>query len=404
MPMTALWHRLNVAPQSADWQSALLVALVVFVPLRLFMSLFGAVVQVARYGLPPDGSVGGWLAWLLLLPWSQWDTTRYTGIAADGYALPDGRAAFHPLLPILIRVVSTVIGDNYLLSAIIVSNAACVVLLAVFFRVVALDHDTSLAFEATRWVLWNPLGFIFLLPYTESLVLALALLCFWAFRHEWWLQAGLWGLLATLTKQTAIALVVPMALWYLEAHWRHLLRWRTVYVACCIALVPLGYLGFALYRAVLLDELDTRNVFVLWHSIIVSEQLREQWGSRFGAPWEMLASIVQSVGLIEPRLYFIQGLPALVGLVLVLASLRHEKLCINGYSLVSMLLLSSIVQQPALALTSLPRRFLLIFPIFAQLARWTLPADLQRRWFYYLTSWVIMAGYIYMFTAKVVAP
>lgn len=391
--------------EQPTWREAFRLAFVVFLPVRVFVSLCGAGVQLGRWGTPEDTSIGGWLYWLLFQPWYQWDTYHYLDIARDGYGIADGRVVFHPLLPLLTNVVGQVLGGAYLPASLLVSNTACIVLLAALYKVVALDHGKELAGEATRWILYNPIGLVLLLPYTEPLVLAFILLSLWALRQNWWLQAGLWGCLATLTKQTAVALIIPMLWWFFAANWRNLLRPYTLYVFGSIALVPLGYLGYAFYRSMVFQEIVLTDPIAFVRSIIVSEQLTDRWGTRFGMPWEMLYNLVVGIAGINPSLYYhyyIYLLPTLVAIGLLIASLRHERAVTNSYSMIQLLLITMIVLDPRIVLISLPRRFLLIFPIFTQLARGTLKA--RWRTGYFLTSLILLGLQVVMFTGRIAPP
>ena len=287
---TATLDSALLAPTASidSWRSAFGRAWRIYLPVRLVLSLCGALTMLFTQGMPAERSLRAWLSWLLLEPWNRMDVPWYLKIADGGYAIADGRASFHPLLPLLTRLLGTLLGGNTLLAGLLVANLACLGFLAALFRYVALDHGELVAGEALRWALYLPVGFVLLIPYTEPLLLCFTLLALWAARHERWFAAGAWACLAALTKQPGAALVAPL-LWEAAARYRWgLLSWRGLRVVACLGLGPLGYLGFSFYRATMLGEVGGATVGELLRSLLISPQLSTGWGTRFGWPWEWL--------------------------------------------------------------------------------------------------------------------
>ncbi|MFQ6000467.1 MAG: hypothetical protein ACE5LG_02225, partial [Anaerolineae bacterium] len=88
--------------------------------------------------------IGGW-AELAFGVWQRFDTLWYLKIATHGYSPALGDIHFPPLYPVLIRAVGTFLLGNYLLAALLISNAAYFLGLLYFFRLVDQEFDTDTA-------------------------------------------------------------------------------------------------------------------------------------------------------------------------------------------------------------------------------------------------------------------
>jgi hypothetical protein len=374
-------------PATTGWREAFALAWRVFLPARLALSLVSAISMLATWGLPAERSLGAWLDWLLVQPSVAFDVDWYLIIAQEGYGVADGRAAFHPLLPLLMRVVGDLLGGQYALAGLLVANGFCLLFLAALYRYVALDHGTQLAGEGMRWALYLPVGFVLLIPYTEALLLAFSLLALWYARHDRWLAAGLCACLAALTKQPGAALALPLLWEYCSRHRGQLWRWRTLGALACMGLGPLGYLGFSAYRVLLLGELDTSSPITLLGSLLISRQLGDTWGTSFGMPWQWAAHVIAFIPQGDGYYWLHLGLVT-VGLIAAAAALRRERGAVVIYSLTQILLATTLIIVTDTPLLSMPRRLMLVFPISTQLARWGLRSPLRPAWL--LSSVVLM--------------
>jgi len=149
---------------------------------------------------PPSASLWTWLERVLLLPLLRYDVIWYIGIAQHGYGHRPGDTAFHPLYPLLTGLLGRMFGGEYLLAAWLIAQVCCVTMLALLYRLVALDDDEATAQRTTLFLIGSPLGFSFLLPYTESLLLLSIVAALYAARcGRWWL-AGAAGGAAALTS------------------------------------------------------------------------------------------------------------------------------------------------------------------------------------------------------------
>ncbi|MBK7894278.1 MAG: hypothetical protein IPJ90_05215 [Anaerolineaceae bacterium] len=252
-------------------QPAVRHALLIFVLLRLFLSGWALMAQLASpvpdvvdEGVRPylhqpilnDGAAG-----LLLGPWQRFDALHYTRIAADGYAHPED-SVFPPLYPWLMRALGGLFGGTHaahLAAGILISNAALLGLLILLHNV---GSDLLGAEHAARLLVYFalfPTAFFLFAPYTESLFLLLTLGSLWlAFRYDQFEWAGVLGLLAALTRLTGWVLVVPLAYHFWQRHlgqgkWKidpvGSWDWRLLRQAVALFLPGFGLALFLLYRA-----------------------------------------------------------------------------------------------------------------------------------------------------------
>ncbi|HET9908472.1 MAG TPA: hypothetical protein VFQ23_17615, partial [Anaerolineales bacterium] len=96
-----------------SWRDCFNVVWSLYLPIRLLLSLWIAILAAFGPFRTTAHDIGGWLWKLLLEPWYEWDVLRYVDIARDGYGINDGRAAYHPLLPFLMRGIGDILGGQY---------------------------------------------------------------------------------------------------------------------------------------------------------------------------------------------------------------------------------------------------------------------------------------------------
>ena len=315
----------------------------------------------------PAPRPGGWAT--AFTAWENADALQYLRIAEQGYRLDDGSGAFFPLYPLLIRVVGFLTGGHPLLGAYLVSNVALVVALVLLHRLTALELSESMARKAVLYLCVFPTGFFLFAPYSESLFLALALGTLYAARRSrWGIAAGL-GLLAALCRSPGALLALPLVVEaVLQA--RRLAgtqRWGVLASGAGAAVATgtglLLYLGYWQQRAG-----DWRHPIDLQ---------KTGWLKESAWPWETLwdgARIgLQGVG--HPgNGYFLADLlvVALVVAAGVWVALRTRPTYAVYYW--SALLLPLLLMWPVRPLLSLPRIYLVLFPVVWALAR------LAERW------------------------
>ncbi|GIM47422.1 hypothetical protein DNHGIG_29710 [Collibacillus ludicampi] len=198
----------------------------------------------------------------LISNFAKWDSVWYIGIAAHGYTKVS--AAFFPLYPLTIRVGSEWLGISYRSSGLLITNIS--LLLALFFlvRLIDLDYEEPVSWRAGLLLVLFPTGFYLSSVYTEAMFLMWTIGCMYYARMNQWWMAGLFGMFASLTRNTGILMLLPVAYEYMrQAGWK--LR-NIRFQACAMALIPLG---LGLYMLHLLKRLGDPLAFVhaqqYWH-------------------------------------------------------------------------------------------------------------------------------------------
>ena len=167
----------------------------------------------------------------------RWDTGWYLNIALEGYQWSpdiDGQQniAFFPGYPLLTRAVATLIGAQSIsrgrldrpprlaimrLQQRFIAAAMLVTIVGfawgmVFLYRLAREHLDPEAARATLLLLATyPFAVFFSAAYTESLMLLAVVAAFYHFRHEKWIAAAGWGLLAGVTRPNGFLLAGPLA-------------------------------------------------------------------------------------------------------------------------------------------------------------------------------------------------
>src|SRR5215813_1798439 len=202
------WLRTRVARQRA----ALVEAGSAFALSRLVLV---AVSFIATSRLPLHGATTPQRPQSWLLAWYHWDAVAYIRIAQHGYAAP-ATTAFFPLWSLLIRGLGRLFGGsleaNYL-AGLLLANACFFAALVLLYRLLATQIAPEVARVALICLAFHPYALFFFAGYTESLFLLLCVAIFLLLRRDelwaWWF-AGVCGFFAALTRQTALALAVPM--------------------------------------------------------------------------------------------------------------------------------------------------------------------------------------------------
>src|SRR5262249_31080871 len=152
--------------------------------------------------------------------------------------------AFFPLYPLVMRGLAHFIHHNYLVAGLFISNVALLVVSIVLYQLVLEDFGQERANCTVLYISVFPTAFFLASGYNESLFLCLALLCFYQIRHGRWWPAGIFGILASLTRSAGLLLIVPFCYEYLQLHQFRLRAIRLDVVS--IALIPAGIALFAL--------------------------------------------------------------------------------------------------------------------------------------------------------------
>ena len=315
-----------------------------------------------------------WLQQLFVLPWIHYDAWNYWRIAEHGYRVSEGTPAFHPFYPLMSSMLAFVLGGNTALALLVVSTLATIALCIVLAHYVDRFHGHFLAQRSCWMLLLCPIGFILLLPYSESVFMAFAVGSMWSMRNERWWVAGLLGGCAALTRQQGIVLLLPLAwgLWVAirghKAYWWHL---------GALLLIPCCYGAFILYRAVVLGDFivlshDSTLIGNLFRVLVSPSAERVAVGQRPAWPWEPLIDQLHRISVTSNNYYMV--IDMVLGWLMVLVvfvGLRgmhtQERLYCLGIVMLSICYYNGVL-EPYMAL---PRHMLLAFPMFITLARWT---------------------------------
>ncbi len=139
------------------------------------------------------------------------DAGWYQTIAAHGYgALPRSTTRFFPLLPLLDRGLHDITTMTVGIASLLVVNVAALLLgVGIYALVRAEFQDTLLARRAVWLIMLAPPAFVFVMGYSEALLVLLAVAFFAAIRRGNWWWAGLFGFLAGTARPIGCLLVLP---------------------------------------------------------------------------------------------------------------------------------------------------------------------------------------------------
>ena len=386
-----------------EWDAAFKHALLIVVVLRVSLSLIAAMAlfQFSMYdvtyyhGVQP---VSPGIANALLGVWQRGDTIGYTKIAMSGYVPGDGTTVFFPLYPFLMRLVGNLLFGNYLLGGIIVSNVAYFLALVYLYKLSQLEFDSQVATRTIVYLSVFPTAFFLLGAYTESPFLLFAVSAFYYARKGNWLAASIAGLLAALTKQLGLLLLLPLLYEYLDnvrsrakchceersdeaiscPQRRGLLRslrslamtnvtFRSIRLdVLFLFLIPVGTLAFLLFRH-----------FYIGEPFLV-ETYRVQWGVKASWPWNNVVDSFTALfdtGRFPPlnpedtllrRIFYNSFDLACVGLFLYLTVVCFRRLRLS-YGLYMASVLFVVLMQnfrPPYPIAAFPRYVLVLFPGF----------------------------------------
>jgi Gpi18-like mannosyltransferase len=295
---------------------------------------------------------------LLLAVWGRWDAVHYLNIATQGYQGID--MAFFPLYPFLLRIVGAFAG-NHLIAGLLISNAAFFFGLLFLYKLLEHEYERPVARRAIFYVSVFPTAVFFSAVYSESLFFMLTVAAFYYMRsHRWWL-AGAIGFFAALTRVEGILLTVPFAIEWFSQYGRQLTRGPQPARDALRRLLPgvLIPLGLAVYMAYL---------WVLRADPLYFSHVQVHWNRHFAMPW------VSVIGAFEKIAHGTGQTIANQSLELTFTFLMIGVL-IGGWhrlrpSYIAYMALSILVPMSTSSLMSMPRFALVLFPMFAILARW----------------------------------
>ncbi len=360
---TGAQHRdvIGATPTSglARFRRELLDLAVLFVVTRLALVAIGLVARAIFPGPvehpEPLGIGEVYSRFAFLDVWGQWDTSWYLSIAVHGYRPepifgPFANYAFFPLFPFLARWVGWPFGSAYF-GGLVVSNVAFLVSCAFLYRLVTIDHDADTGRRAVKYLFVAPTAFLFSAMLTESLYLALVLMCFYfARRGRWWPLAVL-GFLVAVTRVPGVLVALPLAWLYLGERDFSIRRIRPDVLA--FASFPVGLGSIMLFNRHLTGD---------WLAFVHIQATA--WGHRAENPLSALARTISG-----PDVYTrFAGWFGLAVLIVTLLFIKRLGVAYGAYALISILLPLSSGGGPWGAV---PRYAVVMFPLYIVLAQWT---------------------------------
>lgn len=289
---------------------------------------------------------------VLLAVWGRWDAVHYLDIATKGYHGTD--MAFFPLYPFLIRVVGALAG-SHLVAGLLVSNASFFFGLLFLYKLLEREYDRPVARRAIFYVSVFPSAVFFSAVYTESLFFMLTVASFYYMRRRRWWLAGAIGFFAALTRVEGILLVIPFVIEWYDRYRSDPLR--GVFDLCAAVLVPLG---LSVYMAYL---------WVLRADPLYFSHVQVHWNRHLALPW---VSVINSIH----KMAHAGGGQVLANEALEIAfTALMIAVLVGGWrqlrpSYIAYLALSILIPMSTSSLMSMPRFALVLFPMFAILARW----------------------------------
>jgi Mannosyltransferase (PIG-V) len=302
---------------------------------------------------------------VLLAVWGRWDAVHYLDIAAKGYQGFD--MAFFPLYPMLVRIVGGLAG-NHLVGGLLISNAAFFFGLLYLYKLLEHEYDRGVARRGIFYISVFPTAFFFSAVYSESLFFMLTVASFYYMRaHRWWM-AGAVGFFASLTRVEGILLVVPFAIEWLASSWPVLRRGDRERTVALVNLAPVGLIvgGLLVYMAYL---------WVLRADPLYFSHVQVHWNRHFAMPWVSVHNAFHKIAIAMKTASAASGQTIAGQLLELSATFLMIGVLAFGFlklrpSYIAYMALSILAPMCTSSLMSMPRFALVLFPMFAILARW----------------------------------
>ena len=310
---------------------------------------------------------GGNFKDLFKIIWWRWDTFHYVNLAENGY-VAEGQdrylLVFYPLYPALIALMKGFIADTFY-AGVTVSLITLVLSCFALFKLVLNEfNDDVTAWRTIKYLLLFPFSFFTAIVYTESTFLLMSIACFYYMRQGFWWRAGLFGLLAALTRNHGVLLVAPMIFEMVRQHqhqWPVEWRDRLTFIwpkMCAIALIPFG-----IFLYLLLNKWVTGD----WFRFLAYQ--KENWHNGFGYFAENLVGVFHRTQGDNYNLVAGTWWPTLVAffvtVALIIRSIRYVPCAYVIYSFCYL-----IISYSPTWLLSGPRYLMGLFPLFIFMALW----------------------------------
>lgn len=229
---------------------------------------------------------------------SIYDTGWYKTIIEDGYwPEPAGgdkgdaaNWAFFPLYPMIIRGLHFVIPLNYDVLAFVVNSLFFVMALTLAVKYILLTrNDWVQAIVFVFLMAFGVYNFYFSILYTEAPFLFFVIAFFYCMERKHYLLMGLFGALASATRNLGIMLVFPLAAHYIEHYFNnnkfHIKTFLgnffgNVKLVLGTTLIPLGLFSYMLYLYFRVgDSMAFVHIERSWGKADLTNPVRVLWNS-----------------------------------------------------------------------------------------------------------------------------
>ena len=320
--------------------------------------------------IPPEG-------WLGI--WARWDAIHYLNVAELGYS-GEGSGeqrfmiVFLPLYPFTIYLTHIFIR-NWHLAALAVSNVCCAGAFCYCFLLTQKESGRQAAKAAVFYFSIFPTAYFLHVGYSESIFLFLTTGAFYYARQARWLPCALLGMLATSSRLSGLAIILPLGFEYFQ---QRDFRWRTIrWDGALLALIPLGLVVY-LYL----------NHYYFGDPLKFLQFQREQFFRYlclpFSAVKDNLDWLTRAVRVDERVMICGSQLAAITfattGLIIAAFRLRP---CYTIYLALSWVLIFC----DSMTVCS-PRYLITQFPLFMLMAQWR-----KRDWFQYSVTFLFLLFY-----------
>lgn len=281
--------------------------------------------------------------------WSfgNFDGVHYLRIAQDGYAYQFTQA-FFPLYSILIKIVSYATFGNFLIAALLISNASFLAGLLVFYRLVTKIYNAKIAFWSVLFLLSFPTSFYFGSVYTEGIFFLITVSAFYLFAQDKILWASVIGSLASATRLIGLFLAPA------------LIKNFKIKSITPLIIVPAGLVIYMIYLKL---AFNNPFYFLTAQSILGQERSTSEIILLPQVFWRYLKIFATTEGLVlaNAALEFVATVFAL-WLLIVGAKKINKNWLIFAF-------LAIVVPTLTGTLASMPRYVLMAFPIYIILAQ-----------------------------------
>lgn len=190
--------------------------LFLFIITRIVLTIIGG---ISRLVLSEKYQIENLSKNLFLSSWGTSDSGWYLDVANHGYInsiIGESNLGFFPFYPGLIRIIGFLVKDYYI-SGLIVSNIFLIIAAVYLYKIIRLENNEETSLRGIKYLFLFPVAFILSGVFSESIFLALLLICFYYAKKPNWLVVGISGFFLSLTRPFGILMFIPLMYMYLKS-------------------------------------------------------------------------------------------------------------------------------------------------------------------------------------------